>query len=335
MAVDYRRLRADEVDAAADLWLDDLDDPRPGGPQHQAWRRQFRTLPYLLSHTWVAVAPSGALLSIGRYWPLRVHDAEGMPQRVGRISHVFTLPIVRRQGHATHLLELMIAAMVDEGCQWSILSASDDGRSLYELFGWRALPLRRIRCVPSLFEASTPPPYAIRSYDPDDEVDGWMVIQRIHRAYNTGRPLTTIRDDGYWRNQKESVRWWLSTGRAHVLVALEGQEQTVPCAYALVVSSPERGPHLAECGAFPDKDDALFTLLYSIMRRPEARTIGVRLRLPWTPALEETLTAWCSFVEHQMGGDCMVRAIAPDVDALPLEALPTAPGAVLWLLDDV
>jgi len=36
-----------------------------------------------------------------------------------------------------------------------------------------------------------------------------------------------------------------------------------------------------------------------------------------------------------MVGDCMVRAVAPDFDARRLEALPTASGSVLWLLDDI
>jgi len=335
MVVDYRCLRADEVDAAADLWLDDLDDPRPGGVQHQVWRRQFHTLPHLLSHTWVAVTPGGTLLSIGRYWPLRIHDAEGVPQRVGRISHVFTRPAVRRQGHATRLLELMSAAMVDEGCQWSILSASDDGRSLYDRFGWRALPLRHVACVASAGLEPASSSYNIRSCDPEHDGDEWAGVKRIHRAYNTGRPLTTIRDDAYWRNQKESVRWWLSTGRARLLVALEEREKPVPCAYALVLSSPQHGPFLAECGALQDKDDALLTLLSSVMRQPDAHTIGLRLCLPRVPLLEETLAAWSSSVEYRMAGDCMVRAVAPDFDARRLDKLPTAPGGVLWLLDDI
>src|SRR5579864_8144338 len=101
MTVEYRRLRADEVDAAADLWVNEHQDPNLEGAQHQAWRRQFRTLPDLLSHTWVAVADDGTLLSIGRYLRVWIHDADGVPQRAGRLSHVFTRNSVRRRGHAT------------------------------------------------------------------------------------------------------------------------------------------------------------------------------------------------------------------------------------------
>jgi hypothetical protein len=51
--------------------------------------------------------------------------------------------------------------------------------------------------------------------------------------------------------------------------------------------------------------------------------------------LEAALAALTSEVTYQMGGDCMVRSIAPGFDAQVLDALPAAPGAVLWSLDDV
>jgi GNAT superfamily N-acetyltransferase len=332
-SIEYRLLRADEVGAAADLWVDEHEDPDPNGTQHQAWRRQFRALPHLLSHTWVAVAPDGALLSIGRYWPLWVHSAGGVPQKVGRISHVFTHASARRQGHAARLLELMIAAMRAEGCLWSILSTSDEGQPLYTRYGWQPLPLRQVTCGAASRPRQPSNRYTIRPYDPEEEPDGWAAIQHMHQAYNAGRPLTTIRDQSYWEYQIENIRWWRSTGRAEVLVATEGEENA-PRAYALAFFSQERGLLLAELGAPPGEEEALLALLSSILARPIVRTLGGRLCLPRDPALECLLPESSDHVEDQVGGDCMVRAIAPDFDARQLDALPVAAGNVLWLLDD-
>jgi hypothetical protein len=59
-----------------------------------------------------------------------------------------------------------------------------------------------------------------------------------------------------------------------------------------------------------------------------------RLHLPREPLLEAALAEHTAQVEYQMGGDCMVRAVAADNDARLLDSLPVAPGAVLWALDD-
>ncbi len=63
---------------------------RPGGASFAASHSS--------SHTRVAVAADGALLSIIHDWPLTVYAVDGQPQRVGRLSHVFTRPDARRQG---------------------------------------------------------------------------------------------------------------------------------------------------------------------------------------------------------------------------------------------
>lgn len=336
MSAEYRLLHADEADAAADLWAYEHEDPGLDTPQHQAWRRQFRTIPHLLTHTWVAVAPDGTLLSIAHYWPLLIHDADGVPQRIGRISHVFTRADARRRGHAARLLELMIAAMQDEGCLWSMLSASDEGRPLYEGYGWRALPLRRVSWVPSGQRRKLPPRYAVCPYDPEHEAGGWAIIQQIHLAYNRGRPLTTVRDGDYWRHQVENIRWWRSTGSAALLVATEIANERIPRAYALVYHRRLR-PRLSllETGTQTGHEEALLSLLSAITHPSDSAITECSLCLPHDPTLEAALAALSTQIEYRMGGDCMVRAIAPSFDTLALETLPSAPGAVLWDLDDI
>ncbi len=335
MPVDYRLLRANEVDAAADLWVG----YHPGidSPQHQAWRREIHAIPHLLTRTRVAVDPDGALLSVIHYWPLTVYDADGRPQQVGRISHVFTREEARRQGHAARLLELTIAAMRDEGCRWSILSASDEARPLYQRYGWRMLPLRQTMCGGCASDAKIDLPnrYAVRAYDPRQEPSGWETLASIHRAYNARRPLATVRNAAYWRFVAARADWWLSSGQAEVLVAAPvDQPEGEPCAYIIALYSPARGFLVAELGALPDDGDALTALLSAVVQRPESRAHGGRLHLPHDPGLEATLVAMCSNVEYPLDEDYMVRAIAPDVDAHKLDALATAPGSVVWALDD-
>ncbi len=336
MSVDYRLLRADEVAAAADLWVGyhpDID-----SPQHQAWRQEIRAIPHLLTHTWVAVAPDDTLLSVVHYWPLTVYDAAGRPQQVGRVSHVFTREEARRQGHATRLLELTIAAMRDDSCRWSILSASDDARPLYQRYGWRTLPLRQTVCGGCDGHGRTdlPDGYIVRAYDPRREPGGWETLASIHRAYNTGRPLAAVRDPAYWRFVAVRAGWWLSSGQAEVLVANRTDQPAGElCAYLIALYSPARGFLVAELGALPDDRAVLAALLSAVVQRPESRAHGGRLHLPHDPGLETTLSALCSHVEYPLDDDSMVRAIAPDVDARELDALATAPGGVIWTLDDM
>ncbi len=43
----------------------------------------------------------------------------------------------------------------------------------------------------------------------------------------------------------------------------------------------------------------------------------------------------CSSVTKHLDPDWMIRPIAPGIDAQSLLTLPDAPGAVMWLFDDV
>ena len=330
MSVDYRLLRADEVDAAADLWVGYHADIESA--QHQAWRREFRGIPQLLTHTRVAVTPDGALLSIIHYWPLTVYDANGEPQRVGRLSHVFTREEARGQGHAARLLELTITAMRDDGCLWSLLRTSDEARSLYERHGWRAMPVRQVTCVATrTTEHTATRACTVRPYDPEREANGWGRIAAIHRAYNTGRLLTAVRDSAYWRYIGARVGWWLESGQAHVLVATPADEDDI-CAYAIAAFSRERGFLLAELGALPGKEGALPALLSDVIGRSEGASPRGRLYLPHEPSLDDALGVLCTQVSYRTDDEYMVRAIAPDYDVRRLDALPIAPGNVAWML---
>jgi len=331
MSVDYRLLHATEIDAAADLWGGLHGDPR----QHEAWRREFRSLPQLLTHTRVAVAADGALLSIIHDWPLTVYGVDGQPQRVGRLSHVFTRPDARRQGYASRLLEMTLAAMRDDGRLWALLRTSEEARALYGRYGWRPLPVRQIACTAVAArpaECAAGAAYTVRSYDPAHERGGWEVLAAIHRAYNTGRPLTAVRDAADWRYIAARAGWWLTSDQAQIFVAAPAHQEAGVRAYAIATFSAARGFLVAEVGAWPGDEEALPALLVAIMRRAEGDSPAGRLYLPHDPMLEHALTTLGARVEDVWDDDYMVRAIAPGFDTRLLAPLPMAPGNVAWML---
>lgn len=339
MSIDYRLLRANEVDAAADLWAGVHDDPGLDSEQHQAWRREFRIIPDHETRTRVAVAGDGTILSIAHYWRQDMYDADGALQPIGRVSHVFTRPDARRRGHAARLLELTIAAMRADGCQWSILTNSDEGRPLYERYGWRPLPIRQVVCT---FRNPQPPPsgpYVVQVYDPASEPAGWAPLAPIYAAYNAGRPLTIARDAAYWRHYALRVDRWLSAGFATVFVAhrTDGPDKEgSPCAYLIAGFSRDHGVRIAEFGALPDDTEALSPLLAAVAARAVERGMAGRpSAVPREPRLDAILATLCSGSEDRIDPDWMARAIGPNVDERALVALPDAPGAVAWLFDDV
>lgn len=339
MSADYRLLRTDEVDAAADLWADQHDDPGLDSEQHRAWRREFRSIPDHETGTRVAVADDGSLLSIVHYGRQGMHDADGCLQPVGRVSYVFTRPEARRQGHAARLLELTIAAMRADGCRWSLLATSDEGRPLYERYGWRPLPIRQIACAFHGAQPSLDGPYVVRPYDPVTEPDGWTPLMPIYAAYSTGRPLTIVRDAAYWRHYALRVDRWLSAGFGVVLVARRAgalDDDSLPCAYVIAGFSRDHGVRIAELGALPGDEEALSPLLGAVAERAARGGMAGRpSSVPREPYLDAILATLCDGIEERIDPDWMIRAIGSNVDERAIVALADAPGAVAWLFDDI
>jgi GNAT superfamily N-acetyltransferase len=337
MSIDYRLLRANDVDTAADLWVDNH--PGLDSEQHQAWRREFRSIPDHETRTRVAVADNGTLLSIAHYWRQDMYDANGVLQPIGRVSHVFTRPDARRRGHAARLLELTIAAMGADGCQWSILTTSDEGRPLYERYGWRPLPIRQVVCT---FRDPQPPPsgpYVVQPYDPASAPAGWVPLAPIYAAYNAERPLTIVRDAAYWQNYALRVDRWLSAGFGAVFVARRAHSldrDSPPCAYIIAGFSADHGVRIVELGTLPGDEEALSPLLVAVAERAADHSMAGRpSAVPREPHLNAILATLCSGIDDYIDPDWMVRAVGPSVDERALVALPDAPGAVAWLFDDI
>ena len=165
MAVDYRLMRAEEKHAVLALWARSADDLA-----YQAAR--FATDPDVHAHTYVAVAPDGTILSTLHYRVTFRRDATGTPRPVGEIDSVGTRAEARRQGHATRLLLLALDTLRDAGCDWSLLVATDEGRPLYERYGWRCYGEPWHRGTVTCPLPQDDDQYVVRPYDPRQEPAG-------------------------------------------------------------------------------------------------------------------------------------------------------------------
>ena len=166
-----------------------------GAPTYQAAR--FATDPAPHDHTYVAVASDSTILSTLHYLVTVRRDIIGRPHLVGMIDSVGTRAEARRQGHATRLLQLAVDALQTAGCDWSLLVATDEGRPLYERYGWQCYgePWRRGTVAGAL--PAGDPRYVAQPYDPLNEPDGWDQIAAVDEAFNCLRPLTVVRDAAY------------------------------------------------------------------------------------------------------------------------------------------
>ena len=178
--------------------------------------------------------------------------------------------------------------------------------------------------------------YTVRSYDPAHERGGWEVLAAIHRAYNTRRPLTAVRDAVYWRYIAARVGWWLTSDQVQILVAAPVHQEADVRAYAIAGFSADHGVRIVEIGALPGDEGALEPLLTTVAKQAVERGMAGRPgAVPREPRLDAILATLCSGIEDHIDPDWTARAIGPNVDERALIALPDAPGAVAWLFDDV
>jgi ribosomal protein S18 acetylase RimI-like enzyme len=135
MPVVYRPMLPHDEHAVLTLWADVFNIP------YDDERARLLSDPQRHGTTFVAVDTDGTVLSTAHY---RVHtrrDRDGKPRRVGELDPVATRPDAQRQGRATRLVELALAAMQQDRCDWSLLATSDAGRSLYTHFEYTAFPI--------------------------------------------------------------------------------------------------------------------------------------------------------------------------------------------------
>ena len=320
--ITYRRLLPAEEQQALDLWATTIAAPRA------AIELPYWSDPQRLAHTRAAVTDAGAIIAAAHYCVRQIRDAAGALQLVGGVAGVATDPAYRGQGHARRLMAELIAAMQAAGCRWSLLFTTIN--DFYTQLGWRTFTTRyrEGRLAPN---ADAPQaPYIVRRFAPQHERGGWAILGRIYRVYNQRRPLTTLRDDTYWRTFA-GVRFTLPP--AQVFVAIERATERI-CGYILAYVDAEAAVVL-EAGVLDGHDQALDALLTAVRHAAISRGIVVgRVYLPVEAAVDAAVAAHFETVipgTYQVLMGCPLAADYP-MDAI--EAAFSAPGAIAWPVDD-
>jgi GNAT superfamily N-acetyltransferase len=320
-AVDYRRARADEESATTDLWAACLPVPI------ERLRYEHRIDPDRLRRTFVAVDPTGEVLSAVAYARRQLRDAAGRPRLVGAVTCVATRESARGQGHARRLLDFALAGMRDEGCAWSILFTDVPG--YYERLGWRAMATR-YREGPLIGNRRHASEYNVEPFDPTDST-GWTALAETYDRYNAKRPLCLVRSPEYWRS-------WIAprftAPTALVLVARRRGSDAGIAGYVLAHVFDEAFVASEIAVDRPGEGIAL-ALLGSLAERVARRGIGGgRVYLPFEDEIDEVLGR--VFAEPAVGYHhaMLTRPVAPDFDQAIIDAAFAAPGAIYWPSDD-
>jgi ribosomal protein S18 acetylase RimI-like enzyme len=318
----YRGVLAAEERQVLDLWAASIAAPR------ELIELPYWSDPQRLAHTQVAVNDAGAIIAAAHYCVRQIRDAAGRLQLVGGVAGVATDPTYRGQGHARRLIEELIAAMQAAGCRWSLLFTSVN--DFYAQLGWRTFTTRyrEGRLAPEIAAQQTA--YSVRRFAPQHERDGWAVLERIYRAYNRRRPLTTLRNDTYWRTFA-GLRFTLP--QAQVSVAVERATERV-CGYILAYIDAETVA-VIEAGVLDGHDLALDALLTAVYRAALSREIRMgRIYLPVEPVIDAAVAANFETIFAGTYQVLMGRPLAADYTMEAIEATFGAPGAIAWPVDD-
>jgi GNAT superfamily N-acetyltransferase len=328
--VDYRLMRTGEEQDVLALWC-----RSPEDLSYQIERFATDAAPYV--HTYVAVDPEGTILSTLHYRMSFRHDAAGALRLVGEIDSVATRVEARRQGHATRLLMLALDAMRNAGCDWSLLVATDEGRPLYERYGWRYYlePWRRGTVTSAL--AQQHGRYVVRPYDPLQEPASWDPIAAVDMAFNHKRPLTVVRDLAYWRDYAAlRVGTWITSEGLVIFAASQGGGDPRMCGYAMAEFYPP-GFQVRDIAVLPEEPGATLVLLAAVAAEAQRRDIPLsgRMYLPWEPPIDAALDRLFGTTLHAGAdrGHLMARTIAMDFTDRQLDEIFTTGGAHFSAID--
>jgi ribosomal protein S18 acetylase RimI-like enzyme len=318
----YRSIHPAEEQQALDLWAKAIAAPR------EQIALPYWADPQRIAHTWVAITGAGALVAAAHYCVRQIRDAEGILQLVGGVAGVATDPAYRGQGHASRLMEELIGAMQAAGCRWSLLFTMVN--SFYARLGWRTFTTRYREGRLAQDTDMRPILYTVRLFAPQRERSGWAILGRIYDIYNQQRPLTTRRDDTYWRN---FARVRFTHPQAQVCVAVERATRQIR-GYILAYLDTEAAV-VIEAGVLDGHDQALDALLAAVRRTALRRGIVVgRVYLPVEAAVDRAVAA---HFEAVMPGTYQVLMGRPLAAGYTIEAITSAfmvPGAIAWPADD-
>ncbi|MBA3946799.1 MAG: GNAT family N-acetyltransferase [Herpetosiphonaceae bacterium] len=331
MSTTYRLMQSNEEVAVLTLWSEVFNVP------YHYEQARFRSDPLAHTRTYVAVAEDGTVLSTLHYLVSLRRDVDGTPRRVGEVDPVATRAEARRQGHAGRLIELALDALRHDGCAWSLLLASGEGRPLYERYGWRSFP-ERWRQGTIL---GSPPPgthaYTICPYDPRVEPDGWERLGVVAHAYNATRPLTVARDADYWQRYAAiRVSHWITAEGLVILVAHQSSSDHALRGYAMA-NFYDVGFVVRELAMLPDDSAVVPELLTRVVQEAVQRNspLAGLVNLSYEPQIGQALAALFGETLHTRAetGQLLARTIHPDFTDVQLNAIFADPRALYSSID--
>jgi len=330
MSVQYRLMRPDDEHAVLTLWSTVFN-----VPFDQEYAR-LASDPHRFDTTHIAVGEDGTVLSTAHYRLYQRRDETGLPRRVAECDPIATAPSSQRAGHATKLIQFVLAAIEQEGCDWSILETSDMGRPLYTRLGWHAFPIRYRRGTLSATRSRIPSRYTVSSYPVPTTPADWEPLHDLYTRYNRLRPLTVVRDTAYWHS--------FAAIRLQLRIAQE--QMIILAAYASQASADMLGYCFAhffdfgflvtELGADPQDRDTIAALLLAVGEEAERR--GIRygeVDLPYEPIVDAAVADLFGTTLHLSAANTriMARAVNPALGAHELAAIFAAPGAWYSVID--
>lgn len=285
MSVEFRAIKASELDECLDLW----------GDVFAVGRGYFP--PYFYGDPWFKRAYTrvcsvdGKIVSAIQICEREVRLGEARIV-MGGIGNVATYPDHRGKGYSQRLLSDAARVMHDHRIDFSVLFTGI--QPFYEKVLWRSVPQRMFMGKMRSDLPSAGSKYTIRAWNWDADMPA---VRRVHEAFNAGRPLTTIRTPEYWSGYSPS-----RFGKPENRIVAEFGGKVVGYLY---LTRDADNCWLQEIGYLPDHKACAESLL--IRAAEMAREVGsenVRGNLPHEPEILSAVDRIATKVEpvEPMGG---------------------------------
>ena len=131
----------DDVEILADAWYAMLQEDRLLAPDvDPRWRSyitaDFRTAISVGSQLWIVAEDEGRIVATGAAFFRGGRSSLALTGLTATLAGVYTFPDYRRRGIARAVVSRLIELCRTRGCRFVRLRASDQGRPLYEQFGF-------------------------------------------------------------------------------------------------------------------------------------------------------------------------------------------------------
>ncbi|MFE5327558.1 GNAT family N-acetyltransferase [Embleya sp. NPDC056575] len=259
--------------------------------------------------TLVAAGDDGGIDAVVHWQPRPIRNPAGGVDTVGCVGSVASAPRARGRGLIRRLLGLAVDDMTRHGCAWSLMFSGTPG--VYTGSGWETFAAPYLRGV-----AGPEAAWGDRRVRPAAPADLPRMVA-THAAWNSDRPLTTVRSAADWAHR--FPHWYAPPSR--VLVTEEGD---------YVVVRPDTGDVL-ELALGPGRPYALPALLRAAACELGGPGTVVTLHVPIDAALTRAVGA--VLADLSTGHTTFGLARPIQSDRARVRATITAPGAIHWPAD--